>query len=210
MTTSCVYALRDPRTDEIHYVGQSNDPDFRLKQHLADVSDSPKVQWLNGLSKVGLEPRLEILESGLTALEANESENWWISKGIEEGWPLTNQINGEPRESNDFSSWLAGEIESHGYTLRELDRLSETSHATISRVLSGARNPGSDFCTAIATAFHLPPELVFRKAGLLPSQPQGEDRLAKLNTIYHALTSADRATLLRVAEGLAGGGEQTD
>jgi len=202
MTTSCIYALKDPRTDEIHYIGQSYNPAQRLKEHLADTSDSPKVRWLNELSEARLEPRMQVIEAGLTALEANESENWWISEGVEEGWPLTNLINSKSRKPSDFSEWLTNRVERHGWSFNELARRSGISSAMISLVVTGQRNPGIDFCNGVAVAFNFPLEFIFRKAGILPPLPD-DDTLTRLAETARILAPTDRDTLLRIAQALA-------
>jgi hypothetical protein len=60
-----VYALVDPRTDRVMYVGQSIDIDFRYRQHLHSSpweGNRRKVDWISELRSLGLEPRLVILE----------------------------------------------------------------------------------------------------------------------------------------------------
>ena len=209
LTESNIYALKDPRTGEIHYIGQSIDPEKRFGQHLADTTDTPKVQWLNQLSKLGLQPEMEILESSIAASEVNNSENRWISKGIEEGWPLLNIAINETRKPNTFSEWVKNQIKSRYWTSNELARQSGISPACISMVMTGQRNPGEKFCCGVAAAFNLLPEQVFRKAGLLPPRPQADDQLNKLIAIYHVLNEDDQIFLLRIANALASAGVVT-
>ena len=60
-----IYALIDPRTDEIRYIGKADDPFKRLKGHLKFSRlgcNSHKNNWIKSLIKIGLIPALKILE----------------------------------------------------------------------------------------------------------------------------------------------------
>lgn len=80
-----------------------------------------------------------------------------------------------------FIAWLIDELEFRGISQSELARRSSLTSGAISHVISGSRQPGPDLCSAIAGALNYPPELVFRKAGLLPeldrTDPPGTDEL---------------------------------
>lgn len=59
-----VYALVDPRSNRVQYVGQSMDVDYRFRQHVdPNVWDSnrEKARWIAGLRSQGLVPKLVIL-----------------------------------------------------------------------------------------------------------------------------------------------------
>jgi hypothetical protein len=85
-----VYLYIDPRNDSIFYVGQGKGG--RALTHLKDRSQSDKVSKLDELSKLGLEPRIEILRYGLSQEEALHVEAAAIELlGISE---LTNQVLG--------------------------------------------------------------------------------------------------------------------
>ena len=74
----------------------------------------------------------------------------------------------ETNNNSTFIKWLSAEIDDRGWTLREMARRSDLTHVAISNVLNEVRNPGVEFCLKVARAFHVPPERVFRRAGLLP------------------------------------------
>jgi hypothetical protein len=85
-----IYGLKDPTDGQIHYVGKSNNPDLRLQEHLADKkTNGARVGWLHGLHAAGLQPELVILAKTLYQ-EWRETEIYWIARGHEDGWPLTN------------------------------------------------------------------------------------------------------------------------
>jgi len=91
-----------------------------------------------------------------------------------------------------FTAWLINELSVRGLSQSGLARKSKLTSGAISHVISGSRKPGPDLCTAIANALNYPPDLVFRKAGLLPeldrADPPGTDELT------HRYRNADDGT----------------
>ncbi len=61
-----IYALCDPHTGEVRYVGKSDDPARRFRQHLEPGQlnryKSRKNSWIKGLLTQGFEPILDILD----------------------------------------------------------------------------------------------------------------------------------------------------
>lgn len=95
-----IYALRDPDTDEIRYVGRSIDPETRFVSHyyeamsmdrLYEVHVSAKNRWFRSLVIAGKEPRLEVLEE-VPRAEAWQRERAWYERALEEGHRLTNIV----------------------------------------------------------------------------------------------------------------------
>ena len=65
MEVTYIYALIDPRTGEVRYVGKADDPDLRLAQHIAAARKGEatyKGRWIRKLLDLELKPSLEILE----------------------------------------------------------------------------------------------------------------------------------------------------
>ncbi len=59
-----IYALADPRTDEIAYIGITDNPYRRFKQHVSfDRSQGFKNEWIRRLQNEMLVPSLKILET---------------------------------------------------------------------------------------------------------------------------------------------------
>jgi len=90
---SYIYGLKDPRDGLFYYVGKSNDPDARLKQHLEKRQNKSKIAWIEDLESDGMLPELVILEI-VERSKWKEQERYWIAKGREDGWPLTNMSAG--------------------------------------------------------------------------------------------------------------------
>lgn len=91
-----IYGLIDPETEECRYIGKSERPVERLQNHMNDRSNCHRSHWLQSLKRRGMKPRMVILE----VVEPNHPIEWqlvekfWIAKGREWGWPLTNNTSG--------------------------------------------------------------------------------------------------------------------
>ena len=93
----CIYALKDPRTFEVRYIGKTVHLATRLREHLSKAKregrNTHQVHWLNQLLEQGIEPVVEGLERG-------EGESWktaeqeWIKRYKAAGAQLTNATDG--------------------------------------------------------------------------------------------------------------------
>lgn len=101
-----------------------------------------------------------------------------------------------------FAYWLEDQLHARGWNQAELVRRSGMSSGTISRIITGGRNPGADAIANIAQALHLPAEEVMRHAGLLPMPPEVtlDDRqmLDDLRRRIERLAPADRRYLVEL------------
>ncbi len=85
----------------------------------------------------------------------------------------------------DFAEWLREELRNRDWSQSDLSRRSGVSTAQITRVLSGERGIGEATCKSLARALHLPPEEVFRKAGLLPPKPVADEIMEQAEHIIN-------------------------
>ena len=94
MQTTFIYTLSCPTTNEIRYVGKSNDVKNRVKQHIYRVKKlneyiHDKDIWINELTCKGLKPKIEILDEVLLS-EWDYWERFWILIIMSWGFNLTN------------------------------------------------------------------------------------------------------------------------
>jgi len=92
-----IYALVDPITWYIRYVGQSNKPIRRYDEHLDDDDDTPKCDWIRGLRRKGLKPILVIL-CVCESWQADSTERAYILQFSKTPWGLTNSTFNGPRK----------------------------------------------------------------------------------------------------------------
>lgn len=62
MKTTFIYVLKEPETGKIRYVGKSNDPKRRLRDHFNEKNNNHKACWLKSLVLRGQFPVLEIVD----------------------------------------------------------------------------------------------------------------------------------------------------
>src|SRR5260221_8710574 len=88
-----VYALGDPRTGTVRYIGIILNLHKRYAQHLLyphKAEGEEKNTWLEELEEQGLLPTLTVLESGLSKETIYKREAYWIIHYVQSGIPLTN------------------------------------------------------------------------------------------------------------------------
>lgn len=89
-----VYALCEPETGEIRYIGYSRDAHHRLRKHLRDRANNYRCKWIRELVSRGLSPRLKVLCIVQGQLEAKRIEVELIAAYRRRGARLTNLTNG--------------------------------------------------------------------------------------------------------------------
>lgn len=78
-----IYVLKNPITDDIHYVGRSINPNVRYRSHIHLAIKSKKKNkkdaWICSLISSNLKPKMEIIDSVLEK-NAIENEMFWINE----------------------------------------------------------------------------------------------------------------------------------
>lgn len=87
-----IYTLDCPITNQIRYIGKSNNPEKRLKHHIAYKGKCHKTSWIKSLK--GLKPILSILDETGCEKEAYKLEQYWISQLKSWGFRLVNTTEG--------------------------------------------------------------------------------------------------------------------
>lgn len=89
-----IYALIDPRTECIRYVGKTNQPlSYRLSAHLRETAKCHRYYWIQELKRSGLKPSITVLEV-CGRWPWQETERFWIRSLRMAGVKLTNNTSG--------------------------------------------------------------------------------------------------------------------
>jgi transcriptional regulator with XRE-family HTH domain len=97
----------------------------------------------------------------------------------------------------EFTDWLEQELQSRDWSVSDLARKAGVQPASLSRILNKTRKAGPDICRAVAEAFHVSPEKVFRKAGLLPPTPEKDPTILDAIHKMSRLTQEEREEIVR-------------
>lgn len=92
--TTFIYALRDPRTQEIRYIGKSDSPKQRMRSHIGNATreNNHRSHWILLLRSFNLQPLLQIVDEVIRC-EWQAAEAAYILFYKEEG---CNLLNGSP------------------------------------------------------------------------------------------------------------------
>jgi len=113
-------------------------------------------------------------------------------------------------KKRSFSHWLQGEINKRGLTQADLARKSGISKAYISRIFSENREPSAGTLKAFATALNLPPETVYRAAGLLPAETEKKIIFEELLFSFSHLNEDQQKQLLQYAKFMSTSEKEVD
>lgn len=107
-------------------------------------------------------------------------------------------------ETKTFVSWLLAEMEKRGWTQADLARRGNIPTGVLSRIINSQRGPGASTCIKIATAFNIPPQEVFRMAGILPKSLTDElENNLSFRQVYNlmkGLSPEEQQNLIAYAE----------
>lgn len=156
--TTFIYLLRDPETQGVRYIGKSNNPARRLREHIRDHSKyrRHKDHWIGALQARGLAPLMEVIEEAPLDLWA-ERELFWINHYTQLGHPLTNTYFGSegigmmpPETRAKIGAIHKGKkltpeaIEKRSAAIRGTKRSPETKARIAARKLGVKRPPRSE------------------------------------------------------------------
>ena len=100
---------------------------------------------------------------------------------------------------NSFGYWLQDRMNEKGLTQRELARRAHVSQGSVGNVIRGDRKPGEKLCRALAIVLGLPPEEVFRAAGILPPDPGKPPGFEEWVYLYMTASESERQEMLDYA-----------
>ena len=106
-------------------------------------------------------------------------------------------------QRSQFSEWLQVELDRRGWSQSDCARSANLNRAVINKLLNGKSRPQPSTLAAIARAFKIPVETVYRAAGLLPPNTDHDDSMQELMYILKSIQSPRRkATAIMVLKAL--------
>lgn len=105
---------------------------------------------------------------------------------------------------NGFPEWLRTELKNRLWKQADLARAANLDTAVVSNLYNGKRGPGEETCRAIARAFDLPVETVYRAAGILPPVAELDALADEVSYLWNRLSEEDQREVLNFLRFKAG------
>jgi transcriptional regulator with XRE-family HTH domain len=97
----------------------------------------------------------------------------------------------------DFSTWLIEELKKRNWSASDLANAGGLNRQVIGTYINRQRQkPDPEILVSIARALKLPPETVFRAAGLLPQVPSNTEYMEQLTYLVNQLPDDRKPILL--------------
>jgi transcriptional regulator with XRE-family HTH domain len=104
---------------------------------------------------------------------------------------------------HDLASWLDEQLDTRGWSVREMARRAGVSHTAIASVLKRRGRPSAELCVAIADALGVSAIAVVQRAGILPPDPPETAAWRRLNEMWGQLSDEDQERILEIVEAWA-------
>lgn len=95
-----------------------------------------------------------------------------------------------------FGDWLQSQMDERGWSRATLARKAKMTTGAISHIINETRGAGPEFCLAISDALRIPPEEIFRRAGLLPPESERDTATQEAAYLFAQLGAYDRQQVL--------------
>lgn len=98
-----VYALCDPRTHQVRYIGKSEIGLSRPFSNRGYGHNLTLSRWMSDLAATKQDYVVLVLAHAASVQQLAELETFWINLGVKSGWPLANKAGVEDPD------WMPGE-----------------------------------------------------------------------------------------------------
>lgn len=148
--TTFIYGLCDPITQQLRYVGKSNNPEIRKYEHISSrflKSKTHKNHWIKGLMDRGERPELFVIEE--VALDGwQEKEQFWIAYFKYIGANLTNStvggegdcgIDGRKKQAESLRGRIVIRTAEHTQKLVDANKLKASNPVWLQKISIAAK-----------------------------------------------------------------------
>jgi transcriptional regulator with XRE-family HTH domain len=171
-----IYALTDPLSEQIRYVGQTTGNVWqRYAQHIALLQgQSAKTAWIRRLIQQGQVPGLKILEEHVSLEDAYSRERHWLTSYLEAGYGILNAVL-KPSGTGTPDSPLRRWRRQHRFTQGQLGRACGVTGNTVARwekaEQEGGRKPAGEALVRLIDQTHLAVEALVYPERYLREHP---------------------------------------
>lgn len=161
LAMATIYALCDPDTEEVRYIGKTSSVSLydRLKVHIFRAQHSTKshrLAWIRGLLNQEKRPSICGLELIGPGIDWREREKWWIKFARGQGCKLTNMTEGgdgveglvcTPERREQVRQQMLGNQygKGHKWTPEQRKKMMVSrTHETMSARTQGSKHPRAE------------------------------------------------------------------